>query len=273
MKFGLSIPNFGAYFNPRDAASLAAEAEAHGWDGFFVWDHMLFWRNMRVPVADPWVSLAAVALATERIRIGPMVTPLARRRPWKVARETVTLDHLSGGRLTLGVGLGFPPDAEFGTFGEDVDDRVRAQKLDEGLAILEGAWSGEPFGYRGKHYRLLEDTYLPRPVQQPRIPIWVAAMWPNMAPFRRAAKHDGVFVIDGATGGAALEPEQLAESLAHLAALRGNLDGYDVVASLAAGREPGAYEKAGATWLIQGPPGFDSTLEDMRAVIRNGPPR
>ena len=149
MRFAINVPNFGTYSDPRTAADLAREAEDAGWDGFFVWDHILGAREWQVPIADPWVLLSAVAMRTERIRLGPMVTPIPRRRPWKLARETVTLDHLSRGRLVLGVGLGFPPDAEFEQFGEDGDPRVRAAKLDEGLAVLTGLWSGQPFRLRG----------------------------------------------------------------------------------------------------------------------------
>jgi len=195
MRFAINVPNFGTYSDARVAAELAREAEDAGWDGFFVWDHILGAREWQVPIADPWVLLAAVAMQTERIRIGPMVTPLPRRRPWKLARETVTLDHLSGGRLILGVGLGFPPDAEFEQFGEESDARVRAGKLDEGLAVLVGLWSGEPFRFEGRHYQVAETVFLPRPVQQPRIPVWVGAVCPNRPPLRRAARWDGVFPI------------------------------------------------------------------------------
>lgn len=143
-------------------------------------------------MADPWVLLTAVALATERIRIGTMVTPVARRRRWKLARETVTVDRLSGGRLILGVGLGFPPDLDFAAFGEESDDRHRAEKLDEGLDVLTGLWSGEPFSYSGEHYQVLDAQFLPTPVQTPRIPIWVAQMYPYRGPLRRAARWDGL---------------------------------------------------------------------------------
>ena len=138
VRFGISVPNFAEYADPRLLTALAREAEAAGWDGFFLWDHILIERSWRMPMADPWVALAAIAAATERIRLGPLVTPLARRRPWKVARETVTLDHLSGGRTILGVGLGHPPEAEYAAFGEEPDARVRALKLDEGLDVLTG---------------------------------------------------------------------------------------------------------------------------------------
>lgn len=191
MKFGLEIAPWGALADPRRLALLAAEAEAAGWDGVFVWDAMLH-DEARLPKADPWIALAAIAMRTERIRLGTMVTPLARRRPWKVARETVTLDYLSNGRVILGVGLGDPSDEEFAWFDEAGRDyRTRAAMLDEGLEILDGLWSGEPFGFAGEHYRLAEMTFAPRPVQRPRIPIWVGGWWPNRAPLRRAVRWDG----------------------------------------------------------------------------------
>ena len=268
-RFAISLPNFGQYFDPRTAMDLARTAEDSGWDAFFLWDHILPWGD--APIGHPWITLAAVATATERIRLGPMVTPLARRRPWLVAREAVTLDHLSNGRLILGVGLGFPPDREFELFGEDPDDRVRAEKLDEGLAILQGIWSGEPFSFAGKHYNLSEVRHLPKPVNG-SIPIWAAAMWPNRRPLRRAARYEGCFVIDAATGGAALTPDDLDGAVEIIRAERGNLDNFDVVASVAQGHSPASYQQAGATWLVRGPI-FDSTLADIRRMIAAGPPR
>jgi alkanesulfonate monooxygenase SsuD/methylene tetrahydromethanopterin reductase-like flavin-dependent oxidoreductase (luciferase family) len=152
MRYAINVPNFGDYADARFVADLARRAEQHGWDGFFVWDHINSAMGRGMPMGDPWVILTAVALATERIRIGTMVTPLPRRRPWKVARETTTLDHLSGGRLILGVGLGTPADAEFASFGEVPDIAERARKLDEGLEVLTGLWGGEPFSFVGEHY-------------------------------------------------------------------------------------------------------------------------
>src|SRR6476659_1898148 len=149
MRYCMNVPIFGEYADVRLLATMAQEAEAAGWDGFFVWDHIQ-WSGEedgepRQPAIDPWLALTAIALHTTHLRIGPLVTPLPRRRPWKVVRETVTLDHLSGGRLTLGVGLGFPPGLEYGDFGEDTDAKVRGEKLDEGLAVLTGLWRGAPF--------------------------------------------------------------------------------------------------------------------------------
>jgi len=282
MRFGISIPNFGDYFHPRTLAALARDAEQAGWDGFFLWDHMLFWPGFREPVADPWVALAAVASSTERIRLGPLVTPIPRRRPWKLARETVTLDHLSNGRLILGVGLGFPPDAEFAFFGEEPDERVRAAKLDEGLAVLTGLWGGEPFSFDGEHFHLAEMSFLPRPVQSPRIPIWVAGMWPNHAPFRRAARWDGVAPILRDQGPEnSLTPAQIAEIVAYVVVHRTTSDPFDVVLG---GTTPGGdhaqgrdivapYADAGLTWWIEGIHSLRGSLDEMQTRIRQGPPR
>ena len=154
MYYGIYVPNFGDETNVRMLATLAREAEEASWDGFFVWDHILYRSNPPVSMVDPWVALTAIAMTTERIRIGTTVTPLARRHPWKLARETVSLDHLSRGRLILGVGLGDPPKVEFAQFGEESDDRIRAAKLDEGLEVVTGLWSGKPFRYQGTHYRI-----------------------------------------------------------------------------------------------------------------------
>src|SRR5215510_7730233 len=197
MRYGLEMPNAGVC-DARTLGDLAALAEAAGWDGIFLEDYIIHWAAKDVPTYDPWVALAAMALRTERIRIGPLVTPLARRRPWKLARETVTLDHLSGGRLILGVGVGLPqaaslPPEDYGAFGGAVAPHVRAARMDEGLAVLTGVWRGQPFSYDGTQYQVHDVCFLPPPVQQPRIPIWVGGHWPTKAPFRRAARWDGVY--------------------------------------------------------------------------------
>jgi alkanesulfonate monooxygenase SsuD/methylene tetrahydromethanopterin reductase-like flavin-dependent oxidoreductase (luciferase family) len=194
MKFGLSLPPFGDYANPRKLAAIAHEAEDLGWDGFFIWDHVFFDPTFH-PIADTWVGLAAMAMSTTRLRIGPMVTPLARRRPWKLARETVSIDQLSDGRLTLGVGLGEPVQWDFGFFNEETDNKMRARKLDEGLEVLQGLWSAKPFSYSGEQYQIKEVTFRPPPVQQPRIPIWVGGNWDKTRPQERAARWDGYYPL------------------------------------------------------------------------------
>jgi alkanesulfonate monooxygenase SsuD/methylene tetrahydromethanopterin reductase-like flavin-dependent oxidoreductase (luciferase family) len=276
MRYAITVPNIGE-LDPL--VTMAVEADAAGWDGFFLWDHMRFTKDFPVSVFDPWVTLGAIAVRTERIRIGTMITPIPRRRPWKLARETVTLDHLSGGRVILGVGLGYPPDADFELLGEDPDERVRAEKLDEGLELLERFWRGEPFDFDGRHFHVREAQFLPTPVQVPRIPIWVAGMWPNRAPFRRAARFDGVCPI-GVVGDegipADLGPEDLAAVIAYIREHRGDRGSFDVAAGgvgLDAERIA-AYEEAGATWYfpsagVEGPDWAEPTLE----LIRCGPPR
>jgi alkanesulfonate monooxygenase SsuD/methylene tetrahydromethanopterin reductase-like flavin-dependent oxidoreductase (luciferase family) len=278
MLHGLDVPNYGDYFDPRVLADLAHEAEQSGWDGFFLWDTL--WAGVTEPMADPWVALAAIAMRTERIRIGPMVTPLPRRRPWKLARETVSIDHLSGGRLILGVGLGSPPDTEFEQFGEDGDTKVRAVLLDEGLDVLTGLWSGEPFSYSGDRYRLRETVFAPRPVQTPRIPIWVGGVWPNKAPLRRAARWDGVFPIFMEDNND-MTPAIMKQVVAYTAKHRQSNAPFDVVAS---GKAPGndlgseaalaaAFADAGATWFVTSIGPALGSVEDSRARIRRGPPR
>jgi alkanesulfonate monooxygenase SsuD/methylene tetrahydromethanopterin reductase-like flavin-dependent oxidoreductase (luciferase family) len=189
MKCGISIANFGVSSKPQDYGKLAKAAEDSGWDGLFVWDHLNFGRGINV--LDPWILLATIALKTETMRIGTAVTPLPRRRPQKLACEVATLDQLSEGRMILGVGLGWPPK-EFKAFGEESDIHIRAQKTDESLEIIQGLWSGDTFSFRGKHFTVDNFKLHPTPVQKPRVPIWVAGMWPKKKPFRRAAQYDGV---------------------------------------------------------------------------------
>src|SRR5512137_2520316 len=204
MKYGLYLPNFGPYGDARVLANLAQDAENAGWDGFFIWDHVAGWN---LPMVDPWVALAAIAVSTQRIRIGTTVTPLPRRRPWKVAREAISIDHLSGGRLTLGVGIG-GGEAEWDNLGEEPDPKKRGAMLDEALSVLVGLWSGEPFSFAGQYYHLENAQFLPKPLQQPHIPVWVGGNWPNKAPFRRAANWDGAFPL--------FEAETHAQELAQL---------------------------------------------------------
>jgi alkanesulfonate monooxygenase SsuD/methylene tetrahydromethanopterin reductase-like flavin-dependent oxidoreductase (luciferase family) len=248
---GIYVAPFDELADPRIVARLAARAEERGWDGFFVWDHIVWSAPVRA-VADPWVTLAAVAAVTERVRIGPMITPLSRRRVHKLARETVTLDHLSGGRLVLGAGLGADSHGELGPFGEVDDPRERARLLDDGLARLTAYWDGE---------------FEPGPVQRPRIPIWLAAVWPRRRPLQRAARWDGVFPTD------LPEPETLAELVAEVHALRAPGAGaFDVVVSNPPGTDPAPWEAAGATWCLTG---FGSvpTEAAVRAAIDAGPGR
>lgn len=195
INFGVYISNFGPNWSVSSLVELAKEAEKAGWDGFFIWDHIYVEDMPDTNVLDPFIVLAAIASQTKKIRIGTSVTPLARRHPWKVARETASLDQLSNGRFILGVGLGGDPINEFAAFGQESDDKIRGEMLDESLAILQGLWSGEKFAYNGKHYQIKETKFLPATVQRPTIPIWVGGNWPNKKPFRRAARFQGVFPL------------------------------------------------------------------------------
>ncbi len=192
MRYGFIIPGGDV----RTIAELAYEAEAAGWDGVFIPDCICIVNendpNPVMPGFDPWVTLAAMAMRTERVLLGTMLTPVSRRRPWKLAREVATLDQLSNGRMILPVGLGALEDVGFTRVGEAIDRKVRAQLLDEGLAILTGLWSGRPFSFSGEHYQIQEMTFLPPPVQSPRIPIWVAGAWPRTKSMRRVLHWDGL---------------------------------------------------------------------------------
>jgi alkanesulfonate monooxygenase SsuD/methylene tetrahydromethanopterin reductase-like flavin-dependent oxidoreductase (luciferase family) len=279
MKFAIDIPNFGPFADARLAAEIAREAEAAGWDAVWLWDHV--WRDEGVPYGDPWVLLTAMALTTTRVRIGPMVTPLPRRRPWTVAREAVTLDHLSGGRFTLGLGLGAPAK-EFTGFGEDFDPKVRAAMLDEGLEIIARCWSGERFSFAGEHYQLTDVQFLPRPLQ-PRIPIWTAATWPVRAPFRRAARLDGTWPLrrnpDGTS--AALTADDVRGIAELVAEVRTAPEPFDIMVAgvtpaddaVRAAAIAAEYAAAGATWWTERINDSRGDFDSQRERIRMGPPR
>jgi alkanesulfonate monooxygenase SsuD/methylene tetrahydromethanopterin reductase-like flavin-dependent oxidoreductase (luciferase family) len=270
MRTGVYLPLFDPLADPGVVARLAAEAEEAGWDGFFLWDHIR-WGEPVAAVGDTQVTLAAIATATERIRFGPMITPLARRRPAKVARETAALDLLSGGRLTLGVGLGSDEFAgEYSITGEELDDRRRAGMLDEALEILESAWSGEPVRHRGEHYTVDGMRFLPRPVQRPRVPVWVAGFASRAKPMRRAARYDGFFPIRLESA------SHLAEIVARVDALREEAgrnpdEPYEVIAELEPGVDPTPYREAGATWLLVAPDWEGKSVDGLRGLIREGP--
>jgi alkanesulfonate monooxygenase SsuD/methylene tetrahydromethanopterin reductase-like flavin-dependent oxidoreductase (luciferase family) len=282
VRFAINLPNFGAFGDARTLVTLAEEAEDAGWDGFFLWDHVQYFvPGQRVPVVDPWVALGAVALATHRVKLGPMVTPIARRRPWKLARESVTLDRLSEGRLILGVGLGDPVQTEFGTFGEETDARRRAEMLDEGLAVLAGLWRGEPFSFEGEHFQVKDALSWPPPLQSARIPIWVAGLWPHRRPMRRAARWDGVFPIKLTEGDPErLTPDEIREIVAYVQAHRETAEPFDVVMGGVTPADDRAraaeivapYAEAGLTWWHEVAPDLLTPLDEVRTRIRQGPP-
>jgi alkanesulfonate monooxygenase SsuD/methylene tetrahydromethanopterin reductase-like flavin-dependent oxidoreductase (luciferase family) len=266
LRSGLSLPLFNELSDPLAAVRLAAEAEAAGWDGVFVWDH-LWWRAPVTHAGDPWITLAGIAAATEEVRLGPMVTPLPRRRPAKVARETVTLDRLSRGRLVLGVGIGEDRfGKEFTTTGEQLDERARGEMLDESLDILTAAWVGETVHHHGRHYTIEGGQFLPRPVQRPGVPVWIAGFSGNTKPMRRAARYHGFFPVN-------LEhPDQLAEVVAAVTELRRDPTApYDFVVGLPAGVDPHPWQKAGATWWLRGFEPERVSSDQVRGVLRDGP--
>jgi alkanesulfonate monooxygenase SsuD/methylene tetrahydromethanopterin reductase-like flavin-dependent oxidoreductase (luciferase family) len=267
VRFGLSFPNFGAYAEPGVVVDLALAAEEAGWDGFFLWDHIVISDGM--PVADPWVLLGAIGQATHRIAIGPMVAALPRHRPWEVARRAVTLDRLTGGRLILGVGIGYWPETEFGTFGDPTDARERANMLEEGLTIIQAVWSGESFDFEGEHYSIAENRFAPRPLG--RIPIWVAGMLPNLRPLRRAARFDGVFPIR--SDGEDLEPADVAMIAGYVKIHRQGEEPFDVAIGGEIDADVAAFEEAGATWFICGPGSGGQPVEETLGWLRDGPPR
>lgn len=272
VKYGLDVPIHGEYADPQKLAELAAESEKARWDGFFVQGSWL----SEEPIIDPWVALAVIALQTKRIRIGSLVMALAGRRPWQVARQTVSLDHLSNGRLTFGAGLGFQAQ-EFTALGEEAEPRIRAEKLDEGLEVLNGLWAGEPLTFHGKHYHINAVKMLPRPIQSPRIPVWIAGFWPNRRPFRRAARWDGMYVGTETVTGEVLTPEELKEVVAYVKAHRERSDPFDVAFADKTPSDPakGAeivqpYLEAGVTWWLEG---IWGPLAEGRERIRSGPPK
>ena len=304
MRFGLDMPNMGACGSARALAELAYEAEQAGWDGIFVWDTV--YAKMKDPrndpTCDPWIALAAIAARTHKIRMGTMVTPITRRRPWKLARETVTLDHFSGGRLILPVGLGSLEDGAFSKVGEIQDRKIRARRLDEGLEILNGLWSGEPFQFSGEHFHVDEMAFLPKPYQSPRIPVWVVGAWPRKTSMRRAVRWDGILPVkynaqgqsmadEGINMAGGMSPADIREMRAYIEELRAqsgkNLADhpYDIVIGGLTPSEDLAqaadiirpYAEAGATWWLESiwrtfyaRPG---DIEILRKRIRQGPPR
>jgi alkanesulfonate monooxygenase SsuD/methylene tetrahydromethanopterin reductase-like flavin-dependent oxidoreductase (luciferase family) len=276
LRYGFLIPTGG----PRVVAELAREVEEAGWDGAFYWDGICVGKT---DTYDPWVVMAAMSMRTERVRIGAVLTPPARRRPWKLARETVTLDHLSGGRLVLPVGLGALDDGGFSKVGEPMDRKVRARLLDESLEILTGLWSGEPFSYEGEHYRMQEMTFRPPPVQRPRIPIWVVGAWPSRKSMGRALRYDGV--LAAAVGGSAespgVTPETIREIREYAEENRQGDGAFDIVCEgQTPGEDPGRtasivrpLAEAGATWWIESPWTAPNQPEDLRVSLRQGPPQ
>lgn len=269
MKFGVDVPIEGRFADVRLLARAAADAEEAGWDGFFVQEVF----SGPEPVVDPWIALGAVAMATQTIRLGAFLTPLPRRLPWEVARQAVTIDHISAGRLIFGAGLGHN-ETEFAALGLDTDRRHRAEQLDESLQILDQLWRGTPVHFAGTHYRLDGLQLLPAPIQHPRMPVWVAAGWPARRPLRRAASWDGVYLMtNNQQTGRPVSPAEVAAITTYLHAHRPSSCPplHVAVNGLARGRHDPLVEQmvtAGATWWIE----YGDDPANYLARIRSGPP-
>ena len=277
MKQGIFLPPFGELADPRRVARLAADAEEAGWDGLYLWDHMLAEPGMAV--AEAWTTLAAIAMATSRIRLGAMVTPLARRRPWVLARQIATLDQLCGGRLVVGIGLGDDGWREFSAFGEETSPRVRGELLDESLEIVQEFLSGNGLLHAGRHYAIDSPPLSPLPVQNP-VPIWAAVRWPNRKPIARAARLQGCFPIFADTGYLPAPPpaDQVRQLRAELTGL-GGARFLDIAVRCALHRmaeeeratAAATLAEAGVTWLLEAfAPGQDAAA--VEAYVQGGPP-
>lgn len=283
MKTALYLPNFGSWGDPAALVSLAVEAETHGWDGFFIWDHIGGYANTMV---DPWVALGAVAQATADITIGTTVTPVPRRRPHKLARETATVDQLSRGRLVFGVGSG-EGEPEFDHMGENPVHRERGEMLDEALDVITRLWTGRPVDHRGTYYRVEGARFLPTPVQHPRIPIWVGGFWPFTRPMQRAARWDGVMPLLRLSEGES-ESGALRRCVEYIYAHRETDAPFDVAYSgVTPGDDPtraaeivGSFADAGATWWLEAiaPYRYAGSFAEpwdsqrLRQRVREGPP-
>ena len=273
MRFGF----IGSYGSPAQLLEMAVAAEDAGWDGFFTWDAISMGT---MHTWDPWALLAAAATRTERIRLGALVFAPARRRPWKLAREALTVDHLSNGRLVLPVGLGVVDDGGFSRVsGEVTSPRERAERLDEVLEICDLAWRGEPFSFSGKHYTVDDLTIAPAPIQRPRIPVWPIGGWRSERSMARAARWDGV-VLQRTGSEEPLAPAEVADAVAWIRDHRATgLAGYDVVVQETLADDPGraretvaAAREAGATWIIDSRWDTGYTPERLLEIARQGPP-
>ena len=284
MRYGIGLPNGSVCGDPRTLADFAALAEEAGWDGIFLEDYIVWQGHQDVPTYDPWISLAAMAMRTTRIRLGTSITPLPRRRPWKVASEAIAIDHLSNGRLILGVGIGDTSvDVSFTHFGEVIDARQRGRMLDEALRVLTGLWSGEPFQFDGEFYHIKEVTLLPKPVQQPRIPIWIGGGYPLTGPTQRALRFDGSCMYKHTYGGLWEDwtPADVRALKAMVEHERGPHASFDIVLGGRHRSEDWDTERAlikslaeaGATWWVEYLPPMIGGRDEFRAAVQRGPLR
>ncbi|WP_419996620.1 LLM class flavin-dependent oxidoreductase [Streptomyces boninensis] len=289
MRFSINIPNFGDFADPRNVATIATAAEESGWDGLFIWDHVHFRGYAGRPFGDAWMLLTAAALSTSRIRVGPLLTPVARYRPQQLARQVATLDNLSGGRVVFAAGLGGPVEDEYGSFGDSTDRRVLAERLDEGLELLGRFWTGEAVDHHGRHYQARDVSLLPATVQRPRPPVWIGGFWPNRPPMRRAARWDGaVPLFKNALHGYPPDRQDVRELITYV---RGHRDGdreggtrrpFDLVvggvtpADAAKAKDViGPLRDAGATWWDERQIDPSPEVDRLAPVLRRieaGPP-
>jgi len=278
MRYAYCINGFEE-FNAN--VDLACEAEQAGWDGFFLPDGLALEvpDHGPLPLFDPWVVMGAIAVRTTRIRFGTMITPISRRRPWKVARECVTVDRLSNGRLILSVGMGAAQDdGGFNKVGEAMDLKVRAQRVDEGLAIIDGLWKAKPFSFAGEHFRVDNMTMVPRPVQSPRIPIWVVGVWQKPKSMSRAIAWDGI-IPQRFNDWKPFEPDDIRAIRDYVSEHRTTDAPFDIIAggvseeknAARASEHVRAFADAGATWWVENDMG-SLPLEKLRERLRRGPP-
>jgi alkanesulfonate monooxygenase SsuD/methylene tetrahydromethanopterin reductase-like flavin-dependent oxidoreductase (luciferase family) len=281
MKFGLDVPITGEYANINKLIELAQDAESAGWDGFFLWDTLWDSTSSNKATADPIVALSALALKTKKLRLGLMLTPIVRRRPWKFAKEMVSLDHLSKGRLIVGLGLGFNK-TELTKFNEDDNLKIRGEKFDEALEILIGLWKGEKYSFNGKYYQVNDVQISPKPYQNPRIPIWLGGFWPNRKPFRRAAKFEGMYpgIINPESNSNedVTTIEDFKKMIEYLKKHRKNMDNFDIMHygltpsdPIEAGKIVKEWKDAGTTWWAES--NDRDTFEEHKVRIVSGPPK
>jgi alkanesulfonate monooxygenase SsuD/methylene tetrahydromethanopterin reductase-like flavin-dependent oxidoreductase (luciferase family) len=287
VRFSINIPNFGDFADPRTVATVAAAAEQAGWDGLFVWDHVVHDKARRVgqPFGDPWMLLTAAALATSHLKLGTMVTPVPRRRPEQLARQVANLDVLSGGRVIFCAGVGGPVEDEFGSFGDTTDLVVLAERLDEGLELLQRYWAGEQVDHHGRHYQVRDVALLPVPVQRPRPPVWIGGFWPRRRPMRRAARWDGAAPLFASAGHGLLPPVGEVRDL--VAYIREHREGrteipFEIVVGGATPSDPAEAREtvatmadAGATWWDERQLQSSDDLHRQIPVLRRiekGPP-
>ena len=273
MKYAFNFANFGYLADAQTLAGLAVDAETAGWDAVFLWDHVN-WAGMGSHV-DPWIALGLIADRTSRVLIGTGITPLARRRPAKLAREILTLHSLSHGRFVFGAGNGVWP-SEFEDLGDESNLKIRAEMLDEGLIVLKALWSGSDIDHRGSHFNIKTQAFTPEKID---IPIWLGATWPNRKPFRRAAKFDGVMAVnqDFITTLTTTEVKEISD---YIAACRDVSEPIDLSVMLTASDDMQAdvdralaYEAAGATWWQESAFPPSESLEKLQTRVRRGPPQ